>query len=99
MIMMQMKWPEASVDQYDEVKRRVNWEGQKPDGAIFHTTAHDGNGLVITDVWRSADEFQRFIDSRVMPVVKELGVPGEPQVEIYEAHDVFAPAFEPSVLR
>jgi len=29
-----------------------------------------------------------------MPGVKELGIPGEPQVEILPAHAIFAPGYE-----
>ncbi len=90
-IMMIMSWPGVSLDQYDEVRRLVDWENEKPVGGLFHATAHDGNGLRITDLWESADDFQSFVDDRLMPGVQKVGVSGQPQVEIYPVHDIFAP--------
>ena len=98
MIMMQMQWAGVSLDQYDEVKRQVNWERDKPVGGVFHTTAHDGDGLRISDVWRSADDFKTFVDTRLMPAVQQLGIATQPEAHIFEAHDVFAPAFQPATL-
>lgn len=90
-IMMIMSWPGVSLDQYDIVKQSVNWEGEHPVGGILHATAHDGKGLRITDIWEQADDFQNFVNARLMPAVKEQGLEGEPQVEIYPLHDVFSP--------
>jgi heme-degrading monooxygenase HmoA len=61
---------------------------------MFHVAASNGNGLRITDVWESAEDFQNFVESRLMPGVKQLGIEGEPKVEIYPAHRIFAPAYE-----
>jgi len=90
-IMMIMSWPGVSLEQYDAVKADVNWEGEAPVGGIFHATAHDGNGLRITDIWESADDFQTFVNDRLMPGVTKAGLTSEPNVEIYPVHDVYTP--------
>jgi hypothetical protein len=41
----------------------------------------------------SAEAFDVFVQDRLMPGVKKLGIPGEPQVEILPAHAVFAPGY------
>jgi len=48
----------------------------------------------LTDVWESAEDFQRFVDDRLMPVVQEMGIEGDPEVTILPAHTVFAPGYE-----
>ncbi len=48
----------------------------------------------VTDVWDSAEDFQRFVDERLMPGTNQAGIAGEPQVTILPAHRIFAPAFE-----
>jgi hypothetical protein len=96
MIMMRMDWPEVTVELYDEVRRLVNWEGDKPPGGVFHVAAVGDDGLHVTDVWQSAEEFQRFADDRLMPGVKEVGLTTEPNLAIYPVHAVFAPAYESS---
>jgi len=88
-IMMIMKWAGVSLEQYDEARRIVDWEGQPPVGGRMHATAHDGNGLRITDVWESAEAFQAFVNDRLMPGVADLGMPGQPDVEVYPLHDLF----------
>lgn len=92
-IMMIMKWDGVTLDQYDEVKRIVDWETTPAAGGTMHATAHDGSGLRITDVWDSAEAFQTFVDSRLMPVVMQVGIAGPPDVEIYPLHDIFVPGF------
>ena len=61
---------------------------------MFHIAAVTDGGVRVTDVWESAEAFDAFVRDRLMPGVKKLGIPGEPQVEILPAHAVFAPAYE-----
>jgi len=90
-VMMIMEWPGVSLDQYDQARSKVDWEGNTPDGAIAHFCAHDGKGLRITDIWESGDHFQRFVDGRLTPVVQELGITTQPNVEIHPLHAKFTP--------
>ena len=89
--MMRMTWSPVTKEQYDEARERVNWEGDTPDGAIFHVSAFDGDTIHVTDVWESAEQFNRFAEERLMPVTSELGMNTEPQVEFYEVHAIFNP--------
>jgi hypothetical protein len=93
-VSMSMRWPGVTKEQYDEARRVINWEGDKPDGGIFHVAWFDADGLRVNDVWASAEQFQRFVDERMMPGVQQVGIDGEPQVEVAEAHAVFAPGYE-----
>lgn len=95
-VMMYMEWPGIGVEEYEAARRRVNWEGDVPPGAMFHVTAATENGLRVVDVWESEEQFQAFVNERLMPGVQELGIPGEPRVEILPAHSLFAPAFQPA---
>jgi hypothetical protein len=93
-VMMQMIWNGIGVEEYEAVRKHVNWEGDVPSGAIFHVMAVNDGGVRVTDVWESAEAFDAFVRDRLMPGVKELGIPGEPQVEILPAHAVFAPGYD-----
>ena len=92
-IVMLMRWDGVSLEQYDEARKLVGWETEKPDGGMFHIAAHDGQALRVTDVWESAEQFQTFAEQRLMPGVAQLGLPGEPQVEIYPMHAIFTPGY------
>jgi hypothetical protein len=91
-IVMNMRWPEATLEQYDQLRELVSWEEDLPPGAIFHVAAHDGQQMRVTDVWESAEDFQSFVDTRLMPAVAQIGVQGQPNIEILAAHAMFNPA-------
>ena len=93
-IMMRMDWAGATQEQYDQLREAVDWEGDRPDGGMIHLAAFDESGAHITDVWESAESFQRFTEDRLMAGVAKVGIPGEPQVTILPLHALFAPAYE-----
>jgi len=90
-IVMNMRWQGITKDQYDQILKLVDWEANVPGGAKYHVASFDDSGLRVTDVWDSADDFNRFVEQRLMPGVRELDVAGQPQVDITNAHRIFAP--------
>lgn len=95
-VVMMLRWEGVTIDQYEQARKLVGWEVEKPDGGIVHIAAHDGQALRVTDVWESAEQFQKFAERRLMPGIAELGLPGEPQIEIYPVQAIFAPGFTPA---
>jgi len=95
-IVMNMVWEGVTPEQYDRACELVNWEGDRPEGASFHVASFDGSALRVTDLWASAEDFQRFVEGRLTPGVAEVGIQGEPQVTITEVHRLFTPAFLPA---
>jgi hypothetical protein len=88
---MEMKWPSISRDDYERAREAVNWEGDVPDGAIFHVSWFE-DGLRVIDVWESQQDFERFGSERLMPKLQELGIArDEPDVRFHDAHAYFAP--------
>jgi hypothetical protein len=94
-VMMVMEWDGVTLEQYERSREVVNFEGDPPRGGLFHVAAHDGQKLRITDVWESAEDFNRFVQDRLMPGVQQLGIQGQPNVEIYPAYNVFTPGYTP----
>ena len=94
-VMMIMEWPGITPDQYDSVRNIVNFEGKPPAGGLFHVAAFDDKGLRVTDVWERAEDFQTFVEQRLMPGVKQAGIEGEPKVAVYPAYNVFTPGYLP----
>jgi hypothetical protein len=88
---MLMRWAGVTAEQYEEARSRVDWEGNVPDGAVLHVAGVDGDDLRVTDVWESAEQFQRFVDERLMPAVQEIGIEGEPEVRLYPLQAIFNP--------
>ena len=90
---MNMRWAGLTPEQYEEARKQVNWEGDTPDGAQFHIAWFEDDGLRVVDLWDSPGDFQAFVDNRLNPAVREIGIEGEPEVEMTDAHAVFAPAY------
>lgn len=92
-VVMIMEWPGVTLEQYEAVRRTTRFEEDIPPGGIFHVAAHDGSGLRVTDVWETADDFNRFRDNRLMPAVQQAGITTEPKVEVYPTYNIFAPGY------
>jgi hypothetical protein len=93
-VVMMMRWDGVTPEEYDQVRGAVGWESDVPRGAVLHLACFDRSGMSVTDVWESAEDFQAFVDQRLMPKVKEAGISGEPEVQVTPLHALFAPAFE-----
>ena len=94
---MLMHWREATPDQYDQARAKVGWDRDVPDGARLHVSAFGDDGLHVTDVWESEQAFNAFMEHRLAPVIQELGIQGQPEVQFFPLHGVFAPALGKTV--
>jgi hypothetical protein len=92
-IVMLLHWPEATQELYDKVREQADWEGNRPAGGQLHLVGWADDGMHIVDVWDSAEDFQSFFRSRVMPVIEEAGMTTEPDVKIFDMYGIYAPAF------
>jgi hypothetical protein len=86
-----MEWPGISPAQYEQLRGEVGWQGEAADGLKLHVAAFDRNGLIVTEVWESADHVQPFMDERLLPAIEKLGVTTMPKVDLHEVHALFAP--------
>lgn len=94
-VAMLMVWPGVTPEQYDAVRELVGWERDPAPGGLFHVAGFDEHGLHVTDVWESAEAFQAFATDRLMPGVAQLGLAGQPQIEIVPVHRLFTPGYAP----
>lgn len=93
-VMMVMRWNGVTPAQYDRVRAAVGWETAVPTGAVIHLASFDKDGANITDVWESAEDFQNFVEQRLMSEVREAGITGDPQVQLHPLHACFNPALD-----
>jgi hypothetical protein len=60
---------------------------------VFHVSWFADDGVHVCDVWQSGEDFDRFVNDRLMPVVAgEMGITSQPKVTVTPAHSVFEPA-------
>jgi hypothetical protein len=84
-----MKFKGGTLDQYDEVISKM---GFKPGGrgaphGLFHWVTVTPEGLQVTDVWDSKEEFETFAAQKIGPITAEAGVPGPPEITFHEVHN------------
>lgn len=88
---MSMHWPEVTREQYEAVRKEVNWEGNHPEGGRFHVAWFGDDGFRVLDLWDSPQQFERFVNDRLMPGVQKVGIESQPKVQISESHALFVP--------
>jgi hypothetical protein len=82
-VMVVVDIPGATVEQYEAVSRAIGFREpgfEPPAGLISHTAGVDDDGVLIVDVWESAEDFERLMEQAV-PAMQEVGVPPmEPRI-------------------
>lgn len=91
-ILMSMKWDGVTPDQYEELRKTVRWEYEKPEGAVAHFTGFHNNAIRVTDIWESEAQLNNFLQNRLMPGVAKLGIESHPEVDVFPLYATFLPA-------
>jgi uncharacterized protein (DUF1684 family) len=88
-----MEFKGATLEQYDEVIERMGFEpgGPGAPGGLSHWVAATGDGIRVTDVWESAEEYQQFAEEQIGPYARDAGIPAPPQLTFYEVHNHLTP--------
>jgi len=92
-ITMTMRWPGVTKEQYLAALKEIDWENDIPKGARFHVASFGDDGFRVTDIWETAEDFQNFVNSRLIPGTQKVGIQGQPEVVIGEVARVFHPAY------
>ncbi|GAA4084941.1 hypothetical protein [Streptomyces shaanxiensis] len=88
-VVLSLRWPGATPEQYEAVRDAVRWEEQVPEGLSLHVAWFDEGALHVTDVWDAQADFERFFAERLTPAVQEAGMPGEPEARFSPLHRRF----------
>ncbi|MFD0274177.1 hypothetical protein ACFVHB_09745 [Kitasatospora sp. NPDC127111] len=88
-VVLTLRWPGVTPEQYDAVGALVRWEQDVPTGALLHVASFEGGALHVTDVWETEADFRRFFADRLAPAVKQVGIEGEPQSGFRPLHRRF----------
>jgi hypothetical protein len=78
-------------DIYENARKEVNWEGNPPPGVLFHASSFDdsGNNIHVADIWESEDQWNNFLNTRLMPFMQKAKVPPL-KTEIFQIHNINA---------
>jgi len=89
-VAMLMHWPGVSSDQYDAIMARLGLDANPPAGAVLHIATASDEGVEVIDVWQTEQAFNGFLEQRLLPIVSELGITGEPEIRIVPLHNLYA---------
>jgi hypothetical protein len=78
----------GTLAQYDEVIAKMGLAPGRPlpPGGVFHWVTQTPDGLRVTDVWESREQFEAFAQEQIGPYTQEVGLP-EPQVAFHDVHN------------
>jgi hypothetical protein len=67
----------ATLAQYDAVDELMGGTSadNAPEGLISHTAGETETGLIVADVWESAEAMQRAFEAHLGPALEKVGVP------------------------
>ena len=69
-------------------RQEVGWETEPIDSWLMHAVCFDDSGDIrMTNIWESTEEMEDGFVSRLMPVMRKIGIP-PPQAEIYPIHNL-----------
>jgi hypothetical protein len=73
-------WPGATKDQYDATVAVVHPPGGLPEGQTYHAAGPTDGGILIAAVWDSKEQFDRFIQDKLMASMPIAGgFSGQPE--------------------
>jgi heme-degrading monooxygenase HmoA len=87
-VLMMLEVPGGTIEQYERANEIMGIAGDAdtPEGLLYHVAARSEDGIVIADVWRSEDDFERFFSERASAALAEVGMP-EAQPAIAQVHN------------
>ena len=85
-VALQIQWDGFTPKQYDDLKKKLDWDNNPPEGAIFHAAWFEDDGLRAFDVWESKEHFYRFLDQKLMPGIKGEMPATRPRLDFRPLH-------------
>jgi hypothetical protein len=80
--------PSSTVEQYDEVMRRLHESGELPaEGFDYHVAFLSDGHLVVSEVWESQEQLEAF-GKRIMPLLADVALEHSGRPEIFEVHNI-----------
>lgn len=90
---MFMRWARVTKEQYDRARALAPLDRDAAPGNLFHVAAVGAEGICVTDVWESAEDWTAYLHERLLPAFAQLDLAGRPEVEIVDIHALITPGF------
>ena len=86
---VQVDFKGMTLEQYDEVIYRMGFEprGAGGPGSLFHLVTKTADGIRVTDVWETQEDFEKFSEEKIGPITQEVGIQGQPEIQYFDVHN------------
>jgi hypothetical protein len=93
-VAVEFRFPNATLEQYDQMLQKAGLHGSAtgPPGLVFHWVAQDGDSMYAVDVWESRETFEAYAREQIVPIAREVGIEGEPEMRFYDVHNTLSAA-------
>jgi hypothetical protein len=81
-------------EEYRAILDKMGVETRPAAGIFLHLTTTTDVGYRVVEIWDSKEGFEEFIDKRLGPASKALGVDRKTDISITPLHNLFAPRLE-----
>ena len=82
--------PDIKKNQYEALRKEVDWEHRQAEGMIFHAAGFDkSEGIHVADVWNSQESLDQFFNTRLIPAMQRLKI-NPPKAETFPLHNANA---------
>jgi hypothetical protein len=74
---------------HDEVIKRMGFEpqGAGGPGALFHWVTKTSDGIRVTDVWETQEDFDKFAEEKIGPITQAVGIQSQPEIQYFDVHN------------
>jgi hypothetical protein len=80
--------PSSTIEQYDEVMRRLQESGELPaDGFDYHVAFVKDGRLFVSEVWDSQEQLEAF-GKRIMPLLADVELEHSGYPDVSEVHNI-----------
>src|SRR5262247_3980261 len=88
-------------EEYRAVMDRLGVEGRPEPGIYLHATITTDFGYRVMEIWERKEQFEDFLERRLAPVTKALGIDRKIEITIKPLHNFFAPRLDelPALVR
>lgn len=87
---MFMRWPGVTSDQYDSIMSRLELDANPAAGEILHVASTTDDGLEVCEVWQTEQAARGYVERRLLPVARELGIESDPDLRLVALRNLYA---------
>ncbi len=88
-VAVQVDFKGATLEQYDQALKNMGFkaQGAGTPGLLFHWIMKTPEGWRAVDVWRTREDFEKFVHEKIGPFMRDVGHAGAPEVQFFEVHN------------